>query len=174
MTVKRISPSFDFHPKKIYTTSMKIKNKKAFTLIELLLVIGIIAVLAVVVFVALDPAKRFADARNARRISDTQAILSAIQQYIIDNKGALPAGIDAYERQLGEASDSCEIAGGCTVSAVECIDLTGDLSRYLKSSPYDPQNGSDARTHYSVQVNSSNIVTIRACDAEGGEISASR
>jgi len=38
-------------------------NIRGFTLIELLLVIGIIATLAVVTFVALDPAKRFQDVR---------------------------------------------------------------------------------------------------------------
>lgn len=38
---------------------------KGFTLIEILVVIAIIAILATVVFVALDPVTRFADARNA-------------------------------------------------------------------------------------------------------------
>jgi len=44
----------------------KMKSKKGFTLIELLVVIAIISILAVVVFVALDPVKRFADARNSK------------------------------------------------------------------------------------------------------------
>ena len=42
-------------------------------MIELLIVITIIVILAAAVFVALNPAKRFADARNARR----QEILDA-------------------------------------------------------------------------------------------------
>ena len=54
------------------------KNTKGFTLIELLLVIGIIAVLAIVVFVSLDPVKRFSDARDARRVSDLQSMQKLI------------------------------------------------------------------------------------------------
>lgn len=91
---------------------MSTKNKNGFTLIEILLVIGIIAVLATVVIVALNPAQRFADARNARRLSDIQSILSATQQYIVDNKGVLPPGLDSTEKQIGTDSSNCEMAYG--------------------------------------------------------------
>ena len=43
------------------------KNKQGFTLIELLIVIAIIAILAGVVFVSLNPSQRFKDARDATR-----------------------------------------------------------------------------------------------------------
>ena len=61
------------------------KNEKAFTLIELLLVVAIIATLAVVVFVALNPAQRLKDSKDARRTSDIDTILSAVHEYIIDS-----------------------------------------------------------------------------------------
>ena len=64
---------------------MKVKNNKAFTLIEVLLVIAIIAVLAAAVFVAINPAKNISDARNTQRRSDVAQILSAISQGFIDN-----------------------------------------------------------------------------------------
>lgn len=142
------------------------QKQKGFTLIEILLVIGIIAVLATVVIVALDPAKRFADARDARRLSDIQSILNATQQYIIDNKGVLPSGLDTTERQLGTASSGCSISGNCGVSGDgDCLDLSGGLAKYLKEMPYDPQNGSSSTTHYSIVADSNGIVTVTACDS---------
>ncbi|GAG40306.1 unnamed protein product, partial [marine sediment metagenome] len=51
--------------------------RKAFTLIELLVVIAIIAILAAVVFVALNPVKRFEDARNTTRSSAVNELLTA-------------------------------------------------------------------------------------------------
>src|SRR5690242_10937254 len=99
---------------------MKIlSNKnKGFTLIELLVVIAIIAALATVVFVALNPAQRLKDTRDARRTSDVNSILTAIHQSIVDNKGTLPAGLTAgmAEVQIGTGASACAIAtGGCTV-----------------------------------------------------------
>lgn len=151
-------------------------SKKGFTLIELLLVIGIIAVLAGVVFVALDPAKRFADARDARRLTDIENILSAVHQYVIDNKGKFPDGLSTSEQQIGiGSSQDCQISNRCSVPQGYCLDLSTQLSKYLKTIPSDPANGSDVMTHYSIQLNSENIVTVRSCDLEdqanSGEVS---
>ena len=144
-------------------------TKKAFTLIEILLVIGMIAVLATVVFVALDPAKRFRDARDAKRSTDAQSILSAVQTFIIDNQGSLPVGLTTTEKQIGTAATGCAIAtGGCAVSgATDCVDLGTALGSYLKSIPTDP-NGTAALTGYSIVRDANNMVTVRACNAEGG------
>ncbi len=153
--------------------------KKAFTLIELLVVIAIIAILAAVVFVALDPVRRFADARNSSRISDVNTILTAIHEYIVDNGGALPTGLSAgmVETQLGTAASGATTTDkgtACGTSAA-AVDLTGTLGgKYYASTPDDPQ-GSAAKTGYSVAVNANNIVTVRSCDAElGATIQVSR
>ncbi|NTW26930.1 MAG: type II secretion system protein [Candidatus Moranbacteria bacterium] len=152
-------------------------TKSGFTLVELLLVIGIIATLAVVVFVALDPAKRFADARDARRTSDVETILSAVHQYVIDSKGSFPAGIDNAERQIATATDTCGVSGGGCGDGGEtgCVDLSGQLAKYLKEIPYDPTAGiGPDHSHYTIVKDDNGIVTVRACDAEGGVISVSR
>jgi prepilin-type N-terminal cleavage/methylation domain-containing protein len=140
------------------------KSQKGFTLIELLVVVAIIAILAVTVFVALDPVKRFADSRNAHRWSDVNNILTAIHQYAVDNGGSLPSGITTTEYQLG----SCTTGGAtaCTGAAASCLDLSTPLAKYLKSIPTDPSNGTAATTKYSVVATSDNIVTIKACAAE--------
>lgn len=149
--------------------SLKTSKQSGFTLIEILLVIGMIAVLATVVFVALDPAKRFRDARDAKRTTDVQSVLSAIQTSIIDTQGTLPAGITTVEKQIGTAGAGCAIAtGGCAVvGAADCVNLTAPLAKYLKTIPQDP-NGTAALTRYSVAVDINGIVTVKACGVEGG------
>lgn len=145
-------------------------KNKGFTLIELLVVIAIIAILAVVVFVALNPVQRFADARNSRRWSDVNSILTAIHEYIVDNDGALPTGMSTgmAQTQLGSATTGCDDDGCGAVAA--CLDLSTPLAPYLKSIPVDPLlAGTSTETHYSVEVDTNNIVTVTACDAEGGE-----
>lgn len=150
----------------------------AFTLIELLIVIVIIATLAVVVFVALNPAQRIKDARDARRTSDVETILNAIHTSIVDNKGSYPSGLSAgmSETQLGTSGTGCAVStGGCAVTATACVDLTTPLAKYLKSIPTDPNGGTAAKTNYSVVVDTNGIVTVKACGTEGStNISISR
>ena len=151
-------------------------KRKAFTLIEILLVIGMIAVLATVVFVALDPAKRFQDTRNAKRSTDAQSILSAIQTSIIDTQGTMPSGITAVEKHIGTGPGCAIATGGCNVvGATDCVNLSVTLAKYLKTIPQDPSGGTQALTRYSVVVDTNGIVTVKACGAEGGAtISVSR
>ncbi|PLX28384.1 hypothetical protein C0581_02545 [Candidatus Parcubacteria bacterium] len=66
---------------------MKYNFKKGFTLIELLIVIAIIAILAAVIFVALDPLTRFRDSRDAARYTDVESIAHAIELDQVDNGG---------------------------------------------------------------------------------------
>lgn len=142
------------------------RSTKGFTLLEILLTIGIIAVLATVVMVSLDPVTRFQDARDSRRLSDIQSILSAVHQYVIDNQGSYPTGLDTTERHIGTAGSGCAIGGECSVGGDgDCVDLETTLERYLKDIPFDPENGSSSLTHYSIQLNSNNIVIVRACDS---------
>src|SRR5260221_29454 len=92
-------------------TAQNKSNISGFTLIELLIVITIIATLAVVVFVALNPAKRLADARDSRRTADVDTVLTAIHQAIVDNKGSLPTNMPSTnnEAQLGTSVSGCAL-----------------------------------------------------------------
>ena len=63
------------------------RHNAGFTLIEILVVIGIIAILAAVVIIAINPGRQFAQARNSQRLSNVNSLLNAIGQNIADNKG---------------------------------------------------------------------------------------
>jgi prepilin-type N-terminal cleavage/methylation domain-containing protein len=152
------------------------KKTSGFTLIELLLTIAVVTALAVAVFVALNPTQRLKDARDARRTADVESILVAVSQYVMDNKGALPAGVTTTEVQLGTSATGCTIStGGCSVSSSTCLDLSTALAKYLKSMPYDPKIGSATGTAYSISADANNLITVKACGTEGTvNISASR
>ncbi len=61
---------------------------------------------------AINPARQFSQARNAARRSDVNTILNAISQYMIDNRGQAPTGIDEVVRMVGTATSGCSIACG--------------------------------------------------------------
>jgi type II secretory pathway pseudopilin PulG len=151
-------------------------NKKlAFTLVELLVVIGIVAALTATVFVAIDPAKRFRDSRNARRLTDVSNILRAVQHYIVDTGGSLPSGIGNSMYQIGTCGTGAAIL--CPgVGTTVCVDIGATLSsnKYIKSNPIDPQSGSAITTGYAIAKDANNLFTISACLAEGTTITVSR
>lgn len=165
--------------RKIISAKGHAYRQAGFTLIELLVVITIIAALAVTVFVALNPSKRLEDSRDARRMSDADTILSAVHSYIADNDGAFPTSIATLsagvDYQIGTAVDPACTAitgvGGCTtVGSNDCVNLGTDLTDYLASVPVDPLGGDNtaAETGYVINVSASNLVTVKACRAEGG------
>lgn len=155
-------------------------RKKGFTLIELLIVIAVIVVLAAAVFVALNPAKRFADARNSRRSSDVASILNAIKTDQVDNGGTYVASVAALTAGnnyvIGTNAAGCN--SGCTAKTTQaaCVDLTALVTEgYLGSVPFDPSSGAATFTDYYLTRNSSGTVEVGACDAESGvTISVSR
>lgn len=108
------------------------QDKRGFTLIEILLVIGIISILAAIVIIAINPARQFAQSRNAQRWSNVNTILNASHQYAIENNGVLPDTISSTTAK--------EI---CRTGATSCTGLT-DLSvltaneKYVVSIPIDP------------------------------------
>lgn len=112
----------------------KIGNKKGFTLIEILIVIGLIAILATIVLVALNPARQFAQARNSQRTSNVNAILNAIGQRMVDNKGLFEIGCAAGV--IPATAANMAKTGGYDIRP--CI-----VPIYMSELPYDPSTGSN-------------------------------
>ena len=71
-------------------------RSKGFTLVEIIIAVFILAFLTILVVVLLDPADFFPGARDTRRISDLQAIDSAISMYKTEVGGSLRAGGTPY------------------------------------------------------------------------------
>lgn len=86
----------------------KEKREDGFTLIELLIVIGILGILMTTTLIAINPVRQIAQAHNTKRKSDVIALLNAIQQYVTDHDGNLPAVIPATATPLSKTGvDIC-------------------------------------------------------------------
>ncbi len=148
-------------------------SNKGFTLIEILVVIGIIAILATIVIIAINPARQFAQARNTQRSSNVNTILNAIGQNWADNKGLLGGGCPPVS-----AGTVYTIAKtGTPISpATAVIDLSCLTPTYIPSSlPVDPSTGvwtsdTDYNTQYNVATDASGRYTISAPKAEIGQV----
>jgi len=139
--------------------------KKGFTLIEILIVIGIIAILAAIAIVAINPARQFAQANNAQRWSNVNTILNAVYQYAIDNNGAIPASILTSTDCLGVATNEiCKTGGTCT-GLVDLSALT-TTELYLVSIPTDPTGATANGAGYHIVKSTNGRVTVCAPDAQ--------
>ncbi len=138
--------------------------KRGFTLIEVLVVIGILAILAGVVLVAINPNRQFQQARDSQHVSNTATILNAVGQYMVDHKGDLPADISGSTTAKQNISNS---------GADICKDL---VPTYLPALPTDPSSShkgaslietdcdsSDTYdTNYTIEKDSNGRITVTA------------
>ena len=146
------------------------KNKKGFTLIELIIVIAIIAILAGAIFVAIDPARRIHEAHNARRASDIATILDGVKAYQADHSGThyfTVAGMSDDSNYLIGTSDSSCIVDCSVPLQSDCVDLSDIGTDYLAVIPRDPTDGTDERTGYAIRKDSTGAITVIACESEG-------
>jgi len=147
-----------------------LKLKKGFTLLEILLVVGIIAILAGIVIIAINPSKTLATVRNAERRSDLKQIDSALSQHYIDY-ARYPTSTESGLQEI------------CNTGSIPYphigIDCTGylDLSilvpTYITAIPRDALASTSSSTGYIVYKHSSSRkIQLIASNAELGVVIA--
>lgn len=145
------------------------KNRAGFTLLEVLLVVAIIAILAGIIILALNPNKQLGDTRNAQRRADVNTILSAVYQYTIDNQGTTLSQINLTSGEI------CKTSGSCS-GLISLYELT-NFEKYLVSMPIDPKGSANSAwgTGYWINRDNYNRITVTAPQAENDiTISATR
>ena len=143
------------------------KNKQAFTLIELIIVIAIIALLAAAVFVAVDPAKRIGEARDAQRWKDITALAKAVETYTADNAD-LPSDLSTTTIGYGDKVVLCDSASTltCDDQTRTCLEVddTDFVGVYIGDLPVDPSKSDASDTGYYLSRTEGGTITVGVCD----------
>ncbi len=131
-----------------------------FTLLEVLMVIGILAILATIVLVAINPARQFKIARDSQRTANVTAILNAVGQNMADHSGAFVC--EGQITQFPEEATNMTSDGGFDIA--RCV-----VPDYISALPYDPikdnahyTDDTDYNTGYSLLADADGRVTVSA------------
>lgn len=142
------------------------KLKQAgFTLLEVLLVVAVIAILAGIVIVAINPGKNLGDSRNTQRSADVNTIINGVYQYSVDNSGTIPSGITST------ATEICA-TGASTCTGLVDLSVLTTSGKYLVAIPKDPQCATTCAangTGYKISKDTNGRLIVTAPSAEQGK-----
>ena len=126
-------------------------NSIGFTLIETMIVIGIITLLSASVTVTVNPGERFEKAKDNQREIHLSSILGAVEQKRTIERGwydcdPLPEGLDEEDNPIFKIIGTKEEEG--YYNLYRCI-----VPNYLTQALYDPSGGTSEDTKYQIWQN---------------------
>lgn len=133
-----------------------------YSLIELIVAIGVIAALTVIAIIAINPARQFANARNTQRQNDVHTLYKAIEQHRAKSDGVITPKINNLPQLV------CNKGSKATITcAPDTIDLRPELvdTHFISDIPSDPV-GTESDTRYMVAIGREQCVTVWAVEAE--------
>lgn len=118
-------------------------KRQGFTILELILVIGMLAIIAAIVITAINPTSQLSSTRDAKRSQEIRELKNALEQYIIDGNSVsgVPSGIT---NATVICQDSISLAS-CTGTGFFLGYLTPD---YIVDIPIDPTETGSILTGY--------------------------
>lgn len=156
---------------KIFWTSYN--SQSAFTLIELIIAVAIVALIAAATFVSIDPAQRLGDAKDAIRASDAVAIEKAVQKAIAEG-AAVPIEMAALSENVPYmlVTEGAATSGACNCNTLDesiaRIDIAGEFEAYMGSDmPVDDEATGDDSGYYITR--KGNSFSVASCNAHGDE-----
>src|SRR3989339_566952 len=152
-----------------------IKNKQAFTLIQLIVSLSIILILAAIVLFGEDAISRRGKAKDVRRSQDVMALGQAVELYQNDNNVLPPDLAAAINIGTNQKFVLCSAAINrtCDGQIRSCLVLDDKdfLNGYLKGSlPIDPEKTATTDTGYYIARNGDQMVFGACSSYSGGDI----
>lgn len=110
------------------------KSPNGFSIVELLVVGALLTILALSIFILINPTELRARTRDGQRLADMLLLEQAIEQYVGDNKN-IPPDTSGVIRQSNLAT-----ASGIPANVNGTGWIPVNLSGYLEKLPIDPLN----------------------------------
>ena len=153
-----------------YLQMHRTRPQSGFTLLEILLTIAILAILAAVILVAMNPVHQMSQARDEQRKNDVSELHKAVQQYLID-KGSYPANVADDSTVYGICSAQTYSQGlDDSVVCGDLVNLARVIPVYLGGIPMDPVSprfGID--TMYKIALSKTTGIYVEASKTEVGQ-----
>lgn len=145
---------------------MGFKALRGFSLLELIVVLGIIMILGTAVFFWIDPVAQTNKAEDKRRQQDILNIANAFSNYARDHQGALPilGQVNTNKKVLCTTQSGDSLT--CRESNEYCLKIDDQefFDKYLGKLPLDPDKTSDTDTGYYIVRDANNNITFGACN----------